>query len=97
MKRCFETRISEKKMFVNTIFLSGIDQGKRITGREMMEYAIDILADIQHRIGGGVVYLDAEDRPKLRAFYETEANFKLFGERLSETDGIQYLQYMRLL
>ncbi|MBQ6610386.1 MAG: GNAT family acetyltransferase [Oscillospiraceae bacterium] len=74
-----------------------IDQGKRITGREMMEYAIDILADIQHRIGGGVVYLDAEDRPKLRAFYETEANFKLFGKRLSETDGIQYLQYMRLL
>ena len=74
-----------------------IDQGKRITGREMMEYAIDILTDIQHRIGGGVVYLDAEDRPKLRAFYETEADFKLFGERLSETDGIQYLQYMRLL
>ena len=74
-----------------------IDQGKRITGREMMEYAIDILADIQHRIGGGVVYLDAEDRPNLRAFYETEADFKLFGERLSETDGIQYLQYMRLL
>ena len=74
-----------------------IDQGKRITGREMMEYAIDILADIQHRIGGGVVYLDAEDRPKLRAFYETEANSKLFGERLSEIDGIQYLQYMRLL
>ena len=74
-----------------------IDQGKRITGREMMEYAIDILADIQHRIGGGGVYLDAEDRPKLRAFYETEADFKLFGERLSETDGIQFLQYMRLL
>ena len=74
-----------------------IDQGKRITGKEMMEYAIDILTDIQHRIGGGVVYLDAEDRTKLRAFYETEANFKLFGERLSETDGIKYLQYMRLL
>ncbi len=74
-----------------------IDQGKRITGREMMEYAIDILTDIQHRIGGGVVYLDAEDRPKLRAFYETETDFKLFGERLSETDGIQFLQYMRLL
>lgn len=54
----------------------------------MMEYAIDILTDIQHRIGGGVVYLDAEDRPKLRAFYETEATFKLFGERLSEIDGI---------
>jgi hypothetical protein len=74
-----------------------IDQGKRISGREMMEYAIDILMDIQHRIGGGVIYLDAEDRVKLRDFYENEANFKLFGERLSETDGMKYLQYMRLL
>ena len=74
-----------------------IDHGNRITGREMMEYAIDILTDIQHRIGGGVVYLYAEDRAKLKEFYETEANFKLFGERLSETDGIKYLQYMRLL
>jgi hypothetical protein len=83
-------------MFVNTIFLPGIDQGKRITGREMMEYAIDILTDIQHRIGGGVVYLDAEDRPKLRAFYETEANFKLFGKRLSETDGMSRIRADRL-
>lgn len=74
-----------------------IDQGKRISGREMMEYTIDILMDIQHRIGGGVIYLDAEDRVKLRDFYENEANFKLFGERLSETDGMKYLQYMRLL
>ena len=63
----------------------------------MMEYAIDILMDIQHRIGGGLVYLDAEDRTKLRAFYEEEAKFKYFGERVSETDGIRYLQYMRLL
>lgn len=73
-----------------------VDSGKRITGKEMMEYVMDILMDIQHRIGGGVVYLDAENREKLRLFYEKEARYKLFGERVSEADGVEYLQYMRL-
>ena len=73
-----------------------VDSGKRITGKEMMEYVMDILADIQHRIGGGVVYLDAEDREKLKFFYENEAKYKRFGERVSEADGVKYLQYMRL-
>ena len=27
-----------------------------------MEFAMDVLKDIHHRIGGGVVYLDAEDK-----------------------------------
>lgn len=73
-----------------------IGQGKCITDVEMMEYVMDILKDIQHRIGGGVVYLDAEDHEKLHFFYEKEAHYRLFGERVSETDGIKYLQYMRL-
>lgn len=73
-----------------------VDSGKRITGKEMMEYVMDILADIQHRIGGGVVYLDAEDREKLKFFYENEAKYKRFGERVSKADGMKYLQYMRL-
>ena len=34
-----------------------VDSGKRITGKEMMEYVMDILVDIQHRIGGVVFYL----------------------------------------
>ena len=44
----------------------GVDKGKRITGIELMEFAMDVLKDIQHRIGGGVVYLDAEDKPASR-------------------------------
>lgn len=62
-----------------------------------MEFVMDILADIQHRIGGGVVYLDAEDRPKLKEFYESKANYKSFGERYSDADNIKYMQYMRFL
>ena len=75
----------------------GVDDGKRISGVELMQCAIDILSDIQHRIGGGVVYLDAEDRNELRDFYENRVNYKLFGERYSDIDSIKYLQYMRFL
>lgn len=74
-----------------------VDKGTRISGTELMQCVMDILADIQHRIGGGVVYLDAEDKPELRSFYGEKANYKLFGERYSETDSIKYLQYMRFL
>lgn len=75
----------------------GVDDGKRLTGVELMEFAMDVLKDIQHRIGGGVVYLDAEDKPGLRTFYGEKVNYKLFGERYSETDNKKYLQYMRFL
>ena len=74
-----------------------VDDGKRIRGSELMDCAMDVLIDIQHRIGGSVVYLDAEDRPKLISFYEKKVEFKRFGERYSDGDGVRYLQYMRLL
>ncbi|MBR1860628.1 MAG: GNAT family acetyltransferase [Lachnospiraceae bacterium] len=74
-----------------------VDKGTRISGTELMECVMDILADIQHRIGGGIVYLDAEDKPELRTFYGEKANYKLFGERYSKSDNIKYLQYMRFL
>lgn len=33
----------------------GIDSERRITGDEPIDYANDIMADIQHRIGGGII------------------------------------------
>ena len=74
-----------------------VDGGKRISGMELMECAMDVLYDIQHRIGGGVVYLDAEERPELEDFYSNKANYKRFGERYSKTDKTKYIQYMRFL
>ena len=47
----------------------GIDNGKRITGNELIRYADDIITDIQHRIGGGIIYLDCEDKQHLKDFY----------------------------
>lgn len=40
----------------------GVEHGKRITGNELIRYANDIMIDIQHRIGGGIIYLDCEDK-----------------------------------
>lgn len=71
-----------------------VDEGKRITGKELMRLANRELMDIQHRAGGGIEYLDCEADAKLINFYEGEG-FRLFGERISEKDGKRYLQYMK--
>lgn len=73
----------------------GVDNGKRITGKVLMGFACDILTDIQHRIGGGIIYLDCENKQKLKNFYITEHHYKIFGERYSASDGICYLQMLR--
>lgn len=68
-----------------------------IQGEDLMDIAIDVLKSIQHGVGGGIVYLDAEDKPKLKEFYEERAHFHLFGERFSPTDQKKYLQYLRTI
>ena len=60
-----------------------------------MKLVDDELDDLQHRIGGGMKYLDCEADAKLIKFYQNEQTFKLFGERISEKDGKRYLQYMK--
>lgn len=72
-----------------------VDNGKRITGSELIGYANDIMKDIQHRIGGGVIYLDCEDKQNLKDFYINKNHYKIFGERYSNADGIRYLQMIR--
>ena len=72
----------------------GVDNGKRISGSEMMKYVDIVLLDVQRRIGGGIMYLDCEDKEKLKEFYEGE-NFKKSGERFSAEDSKKYLQYIR--
>ena len=75
-----------------------VDNGSRITGKELISLSLDSINGIRRLIGGGVVYLDCEDKPKLRAFYESDGvGFRLFGERISEMDGIRYLQYLKIL
>jgi len=73
----------------------GVDNGTRMTGKELIGYANDIITDIQHRIGGGIIYLDCEDKQHLKNFYIEQHHYKVFGERFSNTDGIRYLQMVR--
>ncbi|MBQ7154339.1 MAG: hypothetical protein IJR85_02150 [Synergistaceae bacterium] len=73
-----------------------IDNGKRITGQELMSVANDVLVRIQHMIGGGIVYLDCEDVESLKQFY-TREHFHKFGERFAEEEAENFIQYMRLL
>ena len=72
----------------------GIDNGRRITGKQLMDVANDILVNIQRQIGGGIIYLDCEDKEKLQQFYINE-NFHKFGERFSDEEEQKYIQYMR--
>ena len=72
-----------------------VEKEKRISGDDLMKLASRELCEIQHRIGGGLKYLDCEADAKLINFYQKEQGFQLFGERISEKDGKRYLQYMK--
>ena len=72
----------------------GVDGGCRITGKLLMQLVDQELADLQHRAGGGIKYLDCEEDNPLSSFYENEG-YSYFGERISEKDGKKYLQYMK--
>lgn len=74
----------------------GIEDGKRISGADLMKLVRDILVDVQRRIGGGIVYLDCEDKAGLIAFYEREG-FNRFDERFSQEDDQKYIQFMGFL
>lgn len=72
-----------------------LDEGERISGNDLMHLADKELYEIQHRIGGGVKYLDCLNNSKLIDFYQNKQQFQLFDERISEKDGKRYLQLVK--
>lgn len=67
-----------------------------ITGQELMDLTMLALKDIQNQIGGGMVYLECEEKPQLLNFYQGEKNgFRIFGERYSEKDEMKYIQLLK--
>lgn len=76
----------------------GMKEKYDFTGDALMDCALSTLRDIQHRIGGGIVFLECEDKPKLLDFYQSDSNrYKRFGERHSSSDGKTYIQLLRFL
>jgi len=67
----------------------------QISGDELLKMALDQLRFIQQLIGGRVVYLECEDKPKLIDFYSRNG-FVKFGERTrdSEDEGRIEGQYL---
>lgn len=58
-----------------------------------MDLAFEVLERVQHEIGGGVVFLECEDKPKLLDFYQNEkSGFVPFNERYSVSDNTKYIQ-----
>ncbi len=71
-------------------------KGAPVNGNSLMNSAMDILTAVQHNIGGGVVYLECEDKPKLLSFYQNDNNcFRIFDERFSKVDQTKYIQLLR--
>lgn len=69
-----------------------------LKGNELMDMTIVILKEIQRQIGGGVVYLECEDKPQLLSFYQNQENrYQVFGDRYSERDSVKYIQLMKII
>ena len=74
-----------------------VEQPEDWNGIRLMEKTFETLAKVQHQIGGGIVFLECEDKPKLLSFYQnSHNNFRVFDERKSESDNITYKQLIRL-
>lgn len=70
-----------------------VEEGKGISGNELMDLTFGILEKVQHDIGGGIVFLECEDKVKLLDFYQDEKNgFMPFNERYSVNDNVKYIQ-----
>ena len=66
---------------------------RQICGDELMDLAFEVLEKVQHDIGGGIVFLECEDKPKLLEFYKNGKNiFIPFDERYSLSDHTKYIQ-----
>lgn len=75
-----------------------LPKNDRISGDKLMEMALSDIVCVQRKIGGGIVFLECEDKKSLLDFYCSEQNkFRKFGERISEEDGVKYIQLLRVL
>lgn len=99
----FSTLNSEKNCFSSSAFLiaqfgknfrNGLNES--ISGIQLMDYVFSILEKAQHLVGGGLVFLECEEKSELLQFYtNTKNSFKIFGERYSESEKLKYIRLLR--
>ena len=76
------------------------ENDKRITGKQLLNLAIDKIREIQYMAGGKVMFLEAENKEKLLNFYERENGFKQFNTRpvmSKEENGHTLVQLLQVL
>ena len=74
---------------------AGIKNAKSIKGYELLQCSFDVLKKVQHLIGGGIVFLECEDKPKLIDFYQ-QNQFRQYNKRIA-ADGVSYHQLLSIL
>lgn len=62
-----------------------------ITGRELLQLAINKIKAVQLEIGGRIIYLECEDLKPLNDFYDS-FGFVDFGERILDREEIKIMQ-----
>ena len=74
-------------------YTDGMD--KLIAGSDLLNMACDEVRRVQKSIGGKFVYLECEDKNKLRNFYK-KSGFNEFGNRLLDKEevGVLYGEYL---
>ena len=70
--------------------------GELITGKELLNLAIETIKELQYRVGGTVVFLETEDNKKLLDFYIRKNNLKQFANRKTE-DHKELIQLLKLI
>jgi len=73
-------------------FADGLD--RRISGECLLQLALGEIQRAQMIVGGKTTFLECEDTPKLRAFYEANG-FAYIGRRDTEEHEKPLLQYIR--
>lgn len=73
-------------------FTDGTD--KKISGDELLNEAWKVIQDAQYRIGGGVLFLEAEDNEHLLKFYQRNY-FMPFNIRMSDSGKL--IQLIRMV
>ena len=72
--------------------------GKPLSGNHLMRITEEILGQIQRAIGGGIVYLECEEKDNLLNFYQNEENgYRIFDDRFSLIDNTKYIQLFKFI
>lgn len=72
--------------------------GKPLSGNYLMRITEEVLSQIQRAIGGGIVYLECEEKENLLKFYQSNENgYRIFDDRFSLIDNTKYIQLFKFL